>query len=262
MGLITKDYTWSAGAVIVAAEHNANFNTIYNDYNGNITNANLSASAAIVDTKLASITTAGKVNVSALTVASQATGDFIYASSASAWARLGIGTSSQVLLGGTTPSWGTSPVPNGAVVQVVNTQTGAVATGTTAVPNDDTIPQNTEGDEYMTLAITPTSTSNKLKISVVLYGGHTVATDVAVSLYQDATANALATGMAVVDDASGRLACHLQHYMTSGTTSATTFKVRAGGSTGATMTLNGTGGGRKYGGVLASSITIVEIKAS
>ncbi len=48
------------------------------------------------------------------------------------------------------------------VVQVVNTQDGAVATGTTVLPWDDTIPQNTEGDQYMSLSITPTNASNKL----------------------------------------------------------------------------------------------------
>lgn len=42
----------------------------------------------------------------------------------------------------------------GDVVQVVNTQTGAVSTGTTVIQNDDTIPQIGEGDEYMTLAET------------------------------------------------------------------------------------------------------------
>ncbi len=52
------------------------------------------------------------------------------------------------------------------LVQVVNTETGAVATGTTVMPADNTIPQNTEGDEYMTLAITPTNTNNKLLIEV------------------------------------------------------------------------------------------------
>ena len=31
---------------------------------------------------------------------------------------------------------------DGGVVQVVNTTTGAVATGTTTMPQDDTIPQN------------------------------------------------------------------------------------------------------------------------
>ena len=33
----------------------------------------------------------------------------------------------------------------GAVVQVVSNSSGALATGTTTIPSDDTIPQNTEG---------------------------------------------------------------------------------------------------------------------
>lgn len=66
MALITKTYTFTAGQLIIAAEHNANFDTIYTDYNGGITNANISASAAIVDTKLDTISTAGKVSGAAL----------------------------------------------------------------------------------------------------------------------------------------------------------------------------------------------------
>ncbi len=58
-------------------------------------------------------------------------------------------------------------LPPGKVVQVVNFQTGAAATGTGLIPIDDTIPQITEGNEYMTLAITPTNATNKLKITVV-----------------------------------------------------------------------------------------------
>lgn len=96
MTLITKDFTFSAGAVITASEHNANFDEIYNDYNGSITNANISATAAIVDTKLAQITTASKVTLGALTVASEAQGDVTYRN-ASAWTRLGAGTAGQAL---------------------------------------------------------------------------------------------------------------------------------------------------------------------
>jgi hypothetical protein len=51
------------------------------------------------------------------------------------------------------------------------------------------------------------------------------------------------------------------HYMAAGTTSATTFKVRIGAVTSGTITFNGIGSARKLGGVLASSITITEIKA-
>ena len=57
MSIIVKPYTFSAGATIIAAEHNSNFDTIYSDFNGNITNANLSASAAIALSKI-SFTTA------------------------------------------------------------------------------------------------------------------------------------------------------------------------------------------------------------
>lgn len=66
MSLVPKPYNFSAGATIIATEHNANFDDIYDDYNGNITNANISASAAIADSKLAQITTGSKVSGSSL----------------------------------------------------------------------------------------------------------------------------------------------------------------------------------------------------
>lgn len=67
MALVTKTYTFTAGTTIVASEHNTNFDTLYNLVNGNIDNANIKASAGVVDSKLAQITTAGKVSGAALT---------------------------------------------------------------------------------------------------------------------------------------------------------------------------------------------------
>lgn len=64
MSIIIKPNTFTVGAVIVASEHNSNFDTLYSDYNGNIDNNNIKASAGIVDTKLAQITTASKVDAS------------------------------------------------------------------------------------------------------------------------------------------------------------------------------------------------------
>lgn len=151
-------------------------------------------------------------------------------------------------------------VAAGFVVQVVNTQTGAMATGTTVIPSDDTIPQNTEGDEYMTLAITPKAATNKLRIDVVFFGTVSVAGHLLVALFQDATANALAATEARVEAGGSMATVSFTYYMTAGTTSATTFKVRAGPSTAGTTTFNGTAGARRMGGVGASSITITEIK--
>lgn len=149
---------------------------------------------------------------------------------------------------------------SGAIVQVKNFQTGAVATGTTLVPLDDTIPQNTEGDEYMTLAITPTSATNILKIDVVgFFSSSAGSIWHATSLFQDSTANALATAVSFEATATAVVNTKFTHYMVAGTTSATTFKVRSGGHGAGTVTFNGAAGARRYGGMLASSITITEI---
>ena len=147
----------------------------------------------------------------------------------------------------------------GGVVQVVNVMSGAVVTGTTVLPQDDTIPQKTEGVEMMTLAITPTHASNKLIISATVFGSHSANnTGFAIALFQDATAGALA---AVSEQMLSNYMHNLtlDHYMAAGTTSATTFKIRFGGDSAGTVTLNGRAAGRQYGGVGASSITITEI---
>ena len=52
MSSISKPFTFSAGATIIASEHNNNYDTIYNDYNGNITNVNIAGNAAIAESKL------------------------------------------------------------------------------------------------------------------------------------------------------------------------------------------------------------------
>lgn len=149
-----------------------------------------------------------------------------------------------------------------SVIQVVNTQIGAVATGTTVMVQDDTIPQKTEGDEYMTLAITPKSVTNVLKIEVCVHFACSIAnTRTFIALFQDTTASALAAGGCAGSGAANAMVHgNLTHYMAAGTTSETTFKVRLGPEAG-TLTFNGQGGSRLFGGVLASSITITEFKA-
>lgn len=151
-----------------------------------------------------------------------------------------------------------------SVMQIVNSQSGAVATGTTILPWDDTIPQISEGDSYLSLAVTPKSATNILKIDVVFFGASTAdGSTLSVALFQDATANALAAVGQCVNESSNsnQNLIKFTHYMTAGTTSATTFTVRAGASGAATTTFNGRSAGRKFGGVAASSITITEYKA-
>lgn len=146
------------------------------------------------------------------------------------------------------------------VVQYLYSQTGAVATGTTAIPWDDTIPQITEGVEFMTLAITPKNVNNILVFEIVFNAAASVASDVlTVALFQGSTANALAaTGTSCYTNTGTPFELILRHSMLAGTTSSTTFRVRAGITAGATLTFNGAGGARKYGSVMASSISVTE----
>lgn len=148
----------------------------------------------------------------------------------------------------------------GDTVQIRLTQTGAVATGTTVMPFDDTIPQNTEGVELMTQAIIPTSVASKLLIESIVYVSHTAVDYFTGAFFQDSVANALAvTSQYLPTVAQVVFQLSIRHEMVAGTVSSTTFKLRVGSPAAGTLTFNGFGGNRSFGGVLASHIRVTEI---
>lgn len=159
-------------------------------------------------------------------------------------------------------SWIThSMVSAGFVVQEVATTYSAVATGTTVIPQDDTIPQITEGNEYMTQTITPKSATNLLIIDVEVMIANSANAGKMIALFQDATANALAAKFTYVGSWTDPVNLTLRYSMVAGTTSATTFRVRGGGSVAGTTTFNGALGNRLFGATAKSSIKITEVKA-
>jgi hypothetical protein len=144
----------------------------------------------------------------------------------------------------------------GHVIQVVNTTFTGNSTNNTSILLDDSIPQNTEGTELFTLAITPSNASNLLRIDVTVYHGNNTDTATNVlALFQDSTANALAAVAATIGAAGGFTTTTFTHYMTAGTTSSTTFKVRIAANTGTWSANPATFGARE-----SSSMTIMEIK--
>lgn len=326
MATIVKPTTFSASTTAQSAQVNSNFDTIYNDYNGNVTNANIAAGAAIAASKLNLTTIAQTIAMSGTALNFAKGADIASASTTDIGAASGncvdvTGTVTITALGtvqsgtvrlvrftgalilthngtslilptganittaagdcavfeslgsgnwvcvsfqrkdGTALTGATvSTALTGSVIQTANTITGAVSSSAVSTPLvDDTIPQITEGYEVMTLAITPNNASNKLKITVVANISNDTQVGQSVSLFQDATANALATATLDLGNTTNMGVCTFVHFMAAGTTSSTTFRVRAG-SVGGTITFNGVSGGRKFGGVLASSITIEEIK--
>ena len=151
-------------------------------------------------------------------------------------------------------------LPAGSVLQVVYAQDLTVKTTTDVIAHDDSIPQNDEGVEVVSLAITPTSSSSKLVFTATGVCASSVALNqYIIALFQDSTANALAcVSCRGQNQNNNEQTLTLNYYMTAGTTSATTFKVRLG-TGGGTLTTNGKGGGRFFGGVQTTSLTIMEI---
>ena len=149
----------------------------------------------------------------------------------------------------------------GKVVQVVNVLVDARTTMTQQFSHDDTIPQKTEMTQIMSLAITPTSASNKLIIDIFAILCNTAQDRVLLGLFQDSTAGALNVAVDWHADANTATPVLLKHYMAAGTTSSTTFKAYAAPDTAGTVHFNGSAVTDKFGGVMISSMTITEISA-
>jgi hypothetical protein len=146
----------------------------------------------------------------------------------------------------------------GDLVQRQASFDGAVNTGTTTTPLDDTIPQNTEGTQFMTAAITPKSKANVLDIEHDANYAASVAAQVIVALHQDAVANALSAKAAKITAGGDDAVIGIRHRMLAAQVTATTMKIRAGPSTAATVTFNGSAATRLFGGVNYGRLEICE----
>lgn len=147
------------------------------------------------------------------------------------------------------------------VVQVVEaTPITAVVTCATSVPYDDTIPQNTEGNEVITAAITPSSATSRIRVEFECQCTPAAAAQIIVGLFVDTTADALAAHT-VYNSTTGSTLISLSYEAAAGSTSARTYKVRVGGNV-ATVYINANETGvRKLGGASAARMRVTEIRA-
>ena len=149
-----------------------------------------------------------------------------------------------------------------AVGQVIQTQRATLTTlgsSSTAIPFDDTIPQNTEGSEVLTVSITPTSTTSKLRITATGYVAvSTGGKQVMLAMFQDSTAGALAAAAIYAATTDQPYPITFTHEMTSGTASSTTFKLRLGAHDTTGTYINGVAAGRRLGGIMLTSIEVTE----
>jgi hypothetical protein len=133
---------------------------------------------------------------------------------------------------------------------------------TTAIPVDDTIPQNTEGTQILSISYACSSATNKIRLSFSGFCGQTsgATKTVTAAIFGSDSANAKAVGVANLITGS-LFPVSAEKVITPGTTSAVTYTVRVGTNDGTTMRMNGIPVGRYYGGVAASILTIEEIRA-
>ncbi len=148
---------------------------------------------------------------------------------------------------------------SGSIVQKVVTAETAGTTCTVNIPVDNSIPQNTEGNEIMTVTITPTDASNIIELyfhSLLTEGGG-VHTSVG-AFFVDSTADAIhAETIGAAGDNKSNVSLYYREVAAS--TSARTYKLRVGASTGATY-INSNAGAAVFGGVNHRYLIATEVK--
>lgn len=145
------------------------------------------------------------------------------------------------------------------ILQIVHFETSAFVAGTALIPSDDTIPQNTEGTQVMSLAITPKLADSYLLIEV----SHPVTAPIAwcvSALFRDAGVNAVGLGLWYESVATASKWITYTIKVPSVAAILTTFNVRIGGNTAGTFAINGQSA-RLYGGLSVSSIRITEVRS-
>jgi len=140
-------------------------------------------------------------------------------------------------------------------------QDGAYATGTTTIPFDDTIPADTEGNQYLSVAAVPLSRANLLEIDAKLYMSHSATSSglQTIALFENTSSAAVAVGMAGRDAATAAIMTASLTHMMRPPSATPTFAIRAGSNVAGSTYFNGYSAARVYGGVLASYLQVTEI---
>lgn len=184
-----------------------------------------------------------------------------YLSMAGAWSGVDASTAGFVLTSngtGVAPSFQASGTSGSAVQQQFYSDS-TMSTSAASIPFDNTIPQITEGVQILSGVFTPTSATNLLDFHVqVTVANNTISASNAMALFQNPTADALATSWSTVSNSGGGEMITIHWQQVSGTVAATTFSVRVGTNAG-TMTINGAGAAALFGGTQTVNMSITEI---
>lgn len=159
----------------------------------------------------------------------------------------------------------------GNIIQVAyNEITTSGVAGSLAIPVDNTIPQQTEGNEIITCSITPKYANSILYVESNCFVGENsnVSDAIMVALFRDSTANAISTSFFNAQPPSSSPfsggdsfnPIYLLSKVVAGSTASTTFKLRAGGNGPSPIRWNGCSNSQFFNGSLITYIRIIEVQ--
>lgn len=153
------------------------------------------------------------------------------------------------------------PLPGIAFQPQTDFASGVTSTAT-VMPYDNTIPQNTEGGQFLAPTITPSSAANVLLHQVDAQLATSTGGNVCGALFQDTTVNAFAANADEPDTGNADGKFVMTVYTIAGSSSAIAFKFRAGPATANTLYQNANASGTPiFGGVSQSVYSVTEISA-
>lgn len=167
---------------------------------------------------------------------------------------------SRVTLISATQAWVESLPRAGVVIDRAYGEYAANADLTTVLPVDDTIPQNTEGTQIISISFTPKFITSRLRLRFQgQLSADTVPVGGAAAIFSSASADALQARNVSLSAVGSSYLMALEHEYVPGVITALTFSVRVGPSAAANLRLNGHSTGRFFGGVSRATFVIEEI---
>lgn len=146
-------------------------------------------------------------------------------------------------------------------LQTVRNITDAYSSGTEVIPNDNTIPQITEGKLFLTQTITPKTVNSTLIIEVLSQiscnlGGTLIVTG---AVFSNVTgSNAISSAQMTIPSANASAQMVIRDIFTPNTTNPINITFRMGQASGYRVSQNGYAGGGLMGGSKKSSLIITE----
>lgn len=188
---------------------------------------------------------------------------------ATARSNLGLGTAAQSSNGDfATAAQGakadTALQPSGAVIRDrAYAEYSSNIDLTSAIPDDNTIPQITEGTQILSASITPKTITNRVRVCLNIADACCVSAGkyLIAAIFSNGTANAIAGKVVSMPDNQQRAELSIVFEHIPASISPQNYTVRVGTQDGTTFRLNGLSSGGRLGGVQKCTLILEEITA-